>query len=452
VAAAGGGERDRAGVRGIPYPDVVTDTVTFDGPSEQPGEQPAADGSLPSTADAPWPVAVLSGKVKGYIDRLGTVWAEGEIAQWGVSGGNVYGKLKDLHADVTLSFNVWSSTRAKFTDEFKQGDRVIALLKPNFWPKGGTLTMQVFELRHVGLGDLLERLERLRRQLGQEGLFDLDRKKRLPFLPGCIGLITGKDSDAEKDVIRNAQLRWPEVRFRVRHAAVQGDRAAGDVTAAIRELDADPEVDVIVIARGGGDFQNLLTFSDETLVRTAAACVTPLVSAIGHEADRPLLDEVADLRASTPTDAAKRVVPDVAEELARVQQARARIGMRVTMLVTSEIDRIGHIRSRPALADSRWLIDSRAEELTRWVARGSELMGHRIERAGMRVAELAGQLRSLSPQRTLERGYSIAVRPDGSVLRAASDAAAGDKLLLTLVDGQVSTTVDAPGAAVKGRG
>ncbi len=301
-----------------------------DAASTAPATAARATGEVASSADAPWPVAVVAGKIKGYIDRLGTVWVEGEITQWGGSGGNVYGKLKDLEQDVTLSFTLWSSTLAKLREEFKQGDRVIALLKPNYWLKGGTLTMQVYELRHVGLGDLLERLERLRALLAAEGLFDADRKKPLPFLPACIGLITGKDSDAEKDVLRNAQLRWPSVRFRVRHAAVQGDRAAADVAAAIRELDADPEVDVIIVARGGGDFQNLLAFSDETLLRTAAACETPLVSAIGHEADRPLLDEVADLRASTPTDAAKRVVPDVADELARVQQARARIGTRVT--------------------------------------------------------------------------------------------------------------------------
>ena len=269
--------------------------------------------TAPSTVDEPWPVALLSAKIKGWIDRLGAVWVEGEITQWGLSGGNVYGKLKDLDADVTVGFTVWSSVKAKLPDDLKQGDRVVALVKPNYWVKGGSLTMQVFEMRHVGLGDLLERLERLRQALRTEGLFDLARKRPLPFLPGCIGLITGKDSDAEKDVLRNAQLRWPAVEFRVVHTAVQGDRASGEVTAALRSLDADPDVDVIIVARGGGDFQNLLVFSDETLVRTAASCVTPIVSAIGHEADRPLLDEVADLRASTPTDAAKRVVPDVAD-------------------------------------------------------------------------------------------------------------------------------------------
>jgi exodeoxyribonuclease VII large subunit len=413
---------------------------------------PRATGENPSSAEQPWPVAVVAGKIKGYIDRLGTVWAEGEITQWGGSGGNIYGKLKDLEQDVTLSFTLWSSTLAKLKEEFKQGDHVLALLKPNYWPKGGTLTMQVYELRHVGLGDLLERLERLRAQLAAEGLFDADRKKPLPFLPACIGLITGKDSDAEKDVLRNAQLRWPSVRFTVRYAAVQGDRAAADVTAAIRELDADPEVDVIIVARGGGDFQNLLAFSDETLLRAAAACETPLVSAIGHEADRPLLDEVADLRASTPTDAAKRVVPDVADELARVQQARARIGTRVTAMVTHEIERLAGIRSRPVLADPAWVVTQRAEELTRWVARGAELIDYSVERAERGLTELAGQLRALSPKRTLERGYAIAQRTDGRVVREVADAVPGSALRLTLSDGSVSTTVDPAPTTAGGRG
>ena len=399
--------------------------------------------TAPSTVDAPWPVALLSAKIKGWIDRLGAVWVEGEITQWGLSGGNVYGKLKDLDADVTVGFTVWSSVKAKLPDDLKQGDRVVALVKPNYWVKGGSLTMQIFEMRHVGLGDLLERLERLRQALRAEGLFDLDRKRPLPFLPGCIGLITGKDSDAEKDVLRNAQLRWPAVEFRVIHTAVQGDRASGEVTAALRTLDADPDVDVIIVARGGGDFQNLLVFSDETLVRTAASCVTPIVSAIGHEADRPLLDEVADLRASTPTDAAKRVVPDVADELARVQQARARIGNRMTAQVRTEIDRLEQLRSRPVLTASAWIVDSRAEELGRYVGRSAELIERLIERSQTSVLDLRSQLRALSPQRTLDRGYAIAQLPGGAVLRSSADAVPGTPLLLTLADGAASATVTA---------
>jgi exodeoxyribonuclease VII large subunit len=391
----------------------------------------------PPTVDTPWPIGVLSGKIKGWIDKLGAVWVEGEITQWGVSGGNVYGKLKDLEADATVSFTIWSSVKAKIPADIGQGDRVVALVKPNYWVKGGTLTMQVFEMRHVGLGDLLERLERLRQTLKSEGLFDASRKRALPFLPHCIGLITGRDSDAEKDVLRNAQLRWPAVEFRIAYASVQGDKAVGEVTAALRTLDADPEVDVIIVARGGGDFQNLLVFSDESLVRAAAACDTPIVSAIGHEADRPLLDEVADLRASTPTDAAKRVVPDVAEELARVQQARARIGSRVTTLLTTEIDRLEQLRTRPVLANSAWLVDSRAEELSRYVSRGTELLTLMLDRADARVGELAGHLRALSPQRTLDRGYAIAQLPGGAALRSTKDAPKGTPLLLTVADGRL---------------
>ena len=396
----------------------------------------------PPTVDEPWPVALLATKIKGWIDRLGSAWVEGEITQWGSSGGNVYGKLKDLHDDATVGFAVWSSVRSRIPEDLKQGDRVVALVKPNYWVKGGTLTMQVLDMRHVGLGDLLERLERLRSTLAAEGLFDAARKRPLPFLPGCVGLVTGKDSDAEKDVLRNAQLRWPAVRFRVVHAAVQGDRAVGEVISAIRELDADPVVEVIIVARGGGDFQNLLAFSDEKLVRAASACTTPLVSAIGHEADRPLLDEVADLRASTPTDAAKRVIPDVVDELARVQQVRARLTMRMSSLITREIDRIEQLRSRPSLRDPSTLIDRRADELSRYVGRAGEIVELRLDRAGESIAGLKAHVRSLSPQRTLDRGYAIAQLPGGRVLRAAADAQAGAAVLLTLADGTVSTTVD----------
>jgi exodeoxyribonuclease VII large subunit len=397
---------------------------------------------VPSTSDAPWPVGQLSTKIRDYIDRLGQVWVDGEIAQWGVSGGNIYGKLKDVSVDATVSFVIWSSVRATLPDGLGQGDRVTALVKANWWVKGGSLTMQVSSMRRVGLGDLLERLERLRATLAAEGLFAVERKKRLPFLPQYIGLITGKDSDAEKDVIRNAQLRWPSVRFRVVHAAVQGDRAVGEITAAIRTLDADSEVDVIIVARGGGDFQNLLTFSDEGLVRAAAACVTPLVSAIGHENDRPLLDEVADLRASTPTDAAKRVVPDVSDELARVQQVRSRMLSRVTSTIATEVDRITAIRSRPALADARWIIDTRADDLTRSVARGVELTSRLLERARLDVGERLTHLRALSPQRTLDRGYAIAQDARGAVIRAGRQVAAGDLVVLTLAEGTLSTRAE----------
>lgn len=403
--------------------------------------------NAPATRDAPWPVALMSEKIAAWIERLGTVWIEGEVTQWQVRGGHVYGKLKDLGQDATVSFTVWRSVAQRLTAEFSQGDRVVALVKPNFWVKGGTLTVQVLELSHVGLGELLERLERLRRQLQAEGLFDRDRKLALPFLPGLIGLVTGRDSDAEKDVIRNATLRWPGVRFRVHHAAVQGDRAAAEVAAGIEALDRDPEVDVIVVARGGGDFQNLLPFSDERVVRAAAAATTPLVSAIGHEADRPLLDEVADLRASTPTDAAKRVVPDVGEELAGIDQARARMSARLGQLFAHEADRISQLRGRPVLALPERIVDDRAEELVRWVARGTELADRTVVDRAHELGRVRAQLRALSPSATLERGYAIAqlLEADGeagAVLRDPAEAPAGSSIRVSLAAGRLSAIVE----------
>jgi exodeoxyribonuclease VII large subunit len=393
----------------------------------------------------------MSAKIKEWIDRLGQVWVEGEITQWQVRGGHVYGKLKDLQQDATVSFTVWRSTAQRLAGEFAQGDRVIGLVKPDFWIKGGTLSVQVFDLSHVGLGELLERLERLRRQLRAEGLFDEDRKRRLPFLPGLIGLVTGRDSDAEKDVIRNATLRWPGVRFKVHYASVQGDRAAAEVAAGIEALDRDPEVEVIIVARGGGDFQNLLPFSDELVVRAAAAATTPLVSAIGHEADRPLLDDVADLRASTPTDAAKRVVPDVGEQLAGIDQARALMSSRLGQLLAHETTLLAQLRGRPALAQPERIVDERAEELVRWAARGAELADRTVEDRAQDLGRVRAQLRALSPKATLDRGYAIAQLADardgaGAVLRDPADAPEGTAILLSLAGGRLATTSDGSAA------
>ncbi|WP_167051861.1 exodeoxyribonuclease VII large subunit [Salinibacterium sp. ZJ77] len=393
------------------------------------------------TAETPWPVAELAAKLKGWIDRLGSVWVEGELTQWNQSRGVVYAKLKDLDQDVTVSLTVWSSTVSRLTETFQQGDRVAALVKPDYWMRGGTLSMVASDLRHAGIGDLLAQLERLKQKLRAEGLFDADRKKPLPFLPQCIGLVTGKDSDAEKDVLRNAQLRWPQVEFRVVHAAVQGDRSATEVAAAIRTLDADPEVDVIIVARGGGDFQNLLPFSDEQLVRTAAAATTPLVSAIGHEADSPLLDLVADLRASTPTDAAKRVVPDVAEEMALMQQARARMSSRLTSLINGEIERLATLRSRPSLSDPSTLVQTRTEDLIRLVDRGTQLVQLRVEREETSIHRLAVELRALSPQRTLDRGYAVVSAAD-AIVRDADEVASGDALRIRVASGELTATAD----------
>jgi exodeoxyribonuclease VII large subunit len=318
------------------------------------------------------------------------------------------------------------------------GDHVVACVKADYFPRTGDFSFSISAMRHVGLGEQLERLEALRVQLRSEGLFDPVRKKKLPFLPHCIGLITGENSDAEKDVHRNAELRWPRVRFRTKHAAVQGERCVPETIAALKALDADPDVDVIVIARGGGDPQTLLGFSDERLLRAVASASTPIVSAIGHENDRPLLDDVADVRASTPTDAAKRVVPDVSEQRALVAQLRARLTGRLTQRVLHDIAQLEQIRSRPALRAPHSMLTSRAQELWMLSNRGRDIVDRRIEGERRRTNELGAGLRALSPLATLARGYAIAQLPDGSVLRDAADAPVGTVLRVTVEQGSVA--------------
>jgi exodeoxyribonuclease VII large subunit len=324
---------------------------------------PRCGRTAESRADAPTSVSRLNETIRGFVSTWGSVWVEGEITAWNLRGGHVFGRLKDANGDAMLSFRLWSSTLQRLPDDLKVGDLVVACVKSDFFVKTGDFTFTVSAMRHTGLGDQLERLEKLRGQLRAEGLFDPARKKRLPFLPQLVGLITGERSDAEKDVHRNAELRWPGVRFRTIHAAVQGERCVPETIAALTALDADPEVDVIIIARGGGDPQTLLGFSDERLVRAVAAASTPVVSAIGHENDHPLLDDVADVRASTPTDAAKRVVPDVAEQRALVNQLRSRARTRLTQRVGHDIAQLEQLRSRPVLRAPESLLTPRARAL-----------------------------------------------------------------------------------------
>ena len=403
-------------------------------PETAPGEAPPPDSVRPreSTVDAPTSVSRLNETIRGFISTWGSVWVAGEVTAWNQRSGNVFGRLKDLTTDATISFRIWSSTRERLPADLKVGDHVVACVKADYFVKTGDFTFAVSAMRHVGLGDQLERLERLRAQLRAEGLFDASRKKRIPFLPHTIGLITGEKSDAEKDVRRNAELRWPQVRFRTAYAAVQGDRCVPETIGALKALDADPDVDVIVIARGGGDPQTLLGFSDERLLRAVAAASTPVVSAIGHENDHPLLDDVADVRASTPTDAAKRVVPDVAEQRAAVAQLRARLTSRLTHRVTHDIAQLEQLRSRPVLRNPEALTTSRSQEVFLLLARGRDRIERALEMGARRTAELRGTLRALSPASTLARGYAIAHLADGVIVRDAAQAPAGMGLVVTV--------------------
>ncbi|MGB4137754.1 MAG: exodeoxyribonuclease VII large subunit [Microbacterium sp.] len=409
--------------------------------SAAPGDSPPADSVAPrdSSANAPTSVARLNATIRDFVAQWGTVWVEGEITAWNLRAGNVFARMKDTRSDAQISLRIWSSVRARIPADLAVGDHVIAAVKADYFVKAGDFSFQVSAMKHVGLGEQLEKLERLRAQLRAEGLFDPARKKPLPFLPHVIGLITGERSDAEKDVHRNAELRWPQVRFRTEYAAVQGDRCVPDTLAALARLDADPEVDVIVIARGGGDPQTLLGFSDERLVRAVAAASTPVVSAIGHENDHPLLDDVADLRASTPTDAAKRVVPDVGEQRAIVAQLRARATTRLTQRISHDIAQLTQLRSRPVLRSPDPIIDSRAQEVLLLSARGRDSVTRRVDAANRSTAELRASLRALSPAATLARGYAIAHLDGGTILRDAADAPAGTALTITVDRGSVAT-------------
>ncbi|WP_194764791.1 exodeoxyribonuclease VII large subunit [Microbacterium sp. UFMG61] len=422
--------------------------------STRPGETPPADAVAPrdSSADAPTSVARLNGTIRDFVARWNTVWVEGEITSWNVRGGNIFARLKDTRSDAQISIRIWSSVRPRIPGDLAVGDHVVAAVKADYFVKAGDFSFTVSAMKHVGLGDQLERLEKLRLQLRQEGLFDASRKKRLPFLPHVIGLITGERSDAEKDVHRNAELRWPQVRFRTEYAAVQGDRCVPDTLAALARLDADPDVDVIIIARGGGDPQTLLGFSDERLVRAVAAASTPVVSAIGHENDHPLLDDVADLRASTPTDAAKRVVPDVSEQRALIAQLRSRATTRLTQRLSHDIAQLEQLRSRPALRSPDPIIESRSQDIWLLVSRGRDSLARQHEAAGRTTSELRASLRALSPAATLARGYAIAHLDGGVILRDAADAPAGSALTITVDRGSVAVRSEgeiAEGAAAR---
>jgi len=399
-----------------------------------------AGASKVSSELSPWPVSRLSLTLKEWIERLGVLWIEGELASIKIGASNMFGELRDLQIENSVSIHSWNV--AKIPNDLKQGDRVLALIKPAFWPKGGKLTMQVIEMRKVGLGELLERIERLRAQLTVEGLTAIERKQPLPFLPNKIGLITGKDSDAEKDVLQNAKLRWPDVQFRTIHTLVQGDKAAPEVIAAIKTLDEDPEVDVIIIARGGGSFLDLMVFSDEALVRAAANANTPIVSAIGHENDRPVLDDVADLRASTPTDAAKRVVPDVADEIHKLDQLRQRLFMRVDTFVANQLAMVEQIRSRPILANPYTFIEAHQADVERAVDQMRLRLDQLLSREAMQVGHLRQQVRSLSPQSTLDRGYSVVRDLEGHVISDSAKVKKGQQLKVRLAKGELGAVAE----------
>ena len=400
--------------------------------------------ALDTSADTPIPVAKVSQLIGGWISRLGAVWVEGQITQLSrrPGAGVVFLTLRDPSEDVSLSVTCYRTVFDPVAELVTEGSRVVVHAKPEWYGPRGTLSLRAAEIRLVGLGDLLARLELLKRTLGAEGLFAAERKKPLPFLPQCIGLVTGRASAAERDVLQNARRRWPAVRFEVRNVPVQGVHAVPEVIAAVKELDEHPDVDVIIVARGGGSVEDLLPFSDEQLVRAVAAARTPVVSAIGHEPDQPLLDFVADLRASTPTDAAKRVVPDVREELSRVHGLRDRARYGIQARLERERSGLASVRSRPVLAAPYRMVDERAAELSTLLDRSRRTLGHRLDRAASELEHTLARVVALSPAATLQRGYAVLQREGGAVVRDPAQVSAGERLRARVAEGEFAVTVD----------
>lgn len=393
---------------------------------------------LQTSPEAPAPLRQISQLVGGYIGRLGAVWVEGEIAQLNRRPGICFLTVRDLEAKFSMNVKCHRSVLDASPIPIAEGARVILHAKPTFYEPNGAFSLDAREIRPVGEGELLAQLERRRQLLAAEGLFDPALKKKLPLLPRAIGLITGRASAAERDVLENARLRWPDVDFRVHYALMQGNQSAQEVIAAIRVLDADPDVDVIVIARGGGSVEDLLPFSDEALIRAVHACVTPVVSAIGHEPDMPILDLVADLRASTPTDAAKRIVPDVRDELAGVASMRERAMLAIRAVLDHEDHGLAAIVSRPVLATPMRLVDAQDTLVAEARARSRRSLGHRLDRAGDEIGHHLARVRGLSPLSTMARGYAVAQSATGAVLASVGQLAAGTEFSLRFADGHIN--------------
>lgn len=401
--------------------------------------------SAPGTsAENPFPVRAVAIRVASWIDKLGSVWVEGQLTQISMrpNTNTVFMVLRDPAADMSMTVTCSRELMLRAPVKLTEGTQVVVCGKPQFYTGRGSFSLRLSEIRAVGLGELLARIEMLRKALDAEGLFDDRLKRRIPFLPKLVGLITGRAGAAEHDVTEVATARWPAVRFEIRNTAVQGAGAVAQIVEALSDLDRHPDVDVIVIARGGGSVEDLLPFSDETLCRAIAACQTPVISAVGHERDSPLCDLVADLRAATPTDAAKKVVPDSTAELALVADLRRRSAGALRNWVAREQLGLTQLRSRPSLADPLRLVTDRDTEVQRALSAARRDVTRLVSGERDRIGHLSARLATLGPAATLARGYAVVQTLAGSgeatVLRSEVDAPDGTPLRIRLAYGAIT--------------
>ena len=393
--------------------------------------------------DHPFTVQQLSERVANAVKGWGNAWVEGELIKFQAkAGGHAYPQLRGLNTGAQLSLVIFNNVLVSAGEEFQDGDRVLVSGNMDFYVARGTLSLRVTTIRKVGIGVLMAEIEARRAKIVAEGLADPAKKQKLPFLPGVIGLITAENSDAEKDVKQNVLLRWPEAVIRTANVSVQGAECAPSVIAALKKMDDDPEVEVIIITRGGGGFLDLVGFSDEALVRAVAACKTPVISAIGHENDRPIIDDVADLRASTPTDAAKRVVPDVVDERRRISESLERMKSIISNYVSNQATLINQIRQHPLLKDPHAYLDQRADDLIRALGELRDELDSKLERQATDLINKKSLLRSLSPQSTLDRGYAVIRDESGQVITDPANVTTGQALKLRVAKGDLEATAN----------
>lgn len=405
--------------------------------SSTPGRPPLAPTARETSAEAPWPVRVLSLKISDYVEKMSPVWIEGQIVQLNRRPGmnTAFLTLRDTDVDMSLSVTIPVPALQAMPADPQPGARVVVHAKPSFWTKRGTLQLEARQMRHIGAGELLARLEHLKQLLRSEGLFDSSRKRPVPFLPYRIGLIVGRNTAAERDVLSNAHRRWPAAQFEIRQVPVQGAETVLAVGAALKELDALPEVDVIVIARGGGSFEDLLPFSNEALIRSVSLCRTPVVSAIGHESDTPLLDFVADLRASTPTHAANAIVPDRGEELNGLHTVARRGRRAISERLARERSRMDALMSRPVMADRAAIVLRQRELIADAHRRSRGAVSRRLTHEHARLHQQAAHLRAVSPRHTLARGYAVVRHVDTTIVRSSEEVAVDELLRVTVARG-----------------
>nr|WP_076464418.1 exodeoxyribonuclease VII large subunit [Actinomyces mediterranea] len=419
----------------------------------RPAQAPAAKAA-DTTRENPWPLRRLTENIKIYVDRMSMLWVEGQVVEYKPRPGTkmAFFVLRDVETDTSMTVTAWPGILTGAGPGFEEGARVVMRVKPVFWERRGTLNLKAEEVHVAGIGDLLTRIEQVRQRLSAEGLFDAERKRPLPFLPRRIGLICGRNAKAKDDVLVNATTRWPTADFEVREVAVQGERCVAEVTRALAELDSIDEVDVIIIARGGGSVEDLLPFSEETMVRAAANAHTPIVSAIGHEGDAPLLDLVADYRASTPTDAARRIAPDYNQEMDGITRAVRSIRTSLAARITREEQTLQMLVSRPVFQSPSAVVDSHRMVIDTEVMQMRRHIERRLAHEAQMLSEARASLTVLSPQGTLDRGYAMLKLPDGTLVRDAQDVAKGSLIEGILARGRlvaqvVGSTASAPSAS-----